>query len=208
MERQEIYPRARSYYRVIAPLFEKPKVAAYTLLVLSFFTISIFGIFAIRPTAATITQLIRRIDDQKTVLVRMEDKIGTLRVAQEAYRAILPDLDTILKGLPQNPELSPLVGKLTRVLREYNIELLILQFAPITLSVPKTSSSSAASAVPMEFTLTVRGSYDNMLAFISLLSQADRILSIESITISSAEGETITGDVVIATIQSETYVFR
>lgn len=204
MDAQGLYPRARFYYRTLVPLFEKPKVAAYTMLVLSFFTISFFGMFAIRPTLATIAQLRKQISDQQVVLSRMEEKITALVQAQQSYEAIKPDLDSIFEALPENPELGSLVGKLNRSLVANNMEVVILQFLPVTLSKPEVLSSEA---VPMGFTMALKAQYDDILTFVDFLSRTDRIISIDSIDI-SGEGQVFTGNLLTATIRGRAYVLR
>lgn len=181
MEPQSLYPRFRSYYKGLVPLFQKPKVAAYTMLTLSFFTMTIFGIFAIRPTLATIAQLRKKIVDQERVSEAMTAKITQLRQAEIAYQNIRPDLHAVFETLPESPKAAHLLGKLNRSLAQHNIRLTILQFSPFGLTTPESTAS--ASSV-MGFTLTAEASYSDILNFITLLSQADRILTIDTVNIS------------------------
>lgn len=196
------YPQLRSYYRNVTPLFQKPKLAAYTMLILSFFTIAIFGMFAIRPTLATIANLRKKIEDQKLVLARMQDKITQLRLAEVEYERIKPELDTIFASLPQTPATAPLLGKLNRLLIENKMNVTILQFSPIPLTPPKTSSPSARM---IGFTLSGKASYENTLAFIDLLSRIDRIISIDSVDIST-DGQNLEGDVLSIAIKGKSYL--
>lgn len=58
---------------------------AYLEILLSLGTISIFSIFALRPTVLTIAELIKQIDEKQTTLQRMDDKIQNLSKAQILY---------------------------------------------------------------------------------------------------------------------------
>lgn len=189
MELQPSYTRFRSYYRSLIPLFEKPKVAAYTMLVLSLFTIAIFGTFAIRPTLATIAQLKKRIDDQEVVYARMEKKIDTLRQAEVEYKNVASDLEAIFDALPSKPQSGALLGKLNRTLLEHDIDVTFLQFSSFELLGGQTASSSATA---LGFSLTGRATYENTLSFLDILYQMDRIVTVDSIDISKAQASTST----------------
>lgn len=206
METQTLYPKLRLYYRNVMPLFEKPKVAAYTMLVLSFFTMAIFGMFAIRPTLATIAQLKKRIADQKIVNEKMDDKIKQLRAAEVAYQNVRPDLDAIFESLPETPAPASLLGKLNRTLIENNIDIIILQISSMALTKPPVSSSQATV---IGFSLTGKASYDDILKFIDVLSRTDRILTIDSVDIvtESSAGQTLSlgSDVLTLAIRGKSY---
>lgn len=211
MQVQSFYPKARLYYRTVAPLFEKPKVLAYVLLALSFFTMAFFGIFAIRPTLSTIAELRKRITDQRSVDTRMGEKIEQLRSASVAYQNVKPHLDAIFEALPDKPQSAALLGKLNRTLLENNIDVTILQFSPIALRAAPVASSSANN---IGFTISGKASYDDALAFIDLLSRIDRIISIDAIDISptllpgqvSSPVRLVSSDILTITIRGQSYV--
>ena len=207
METHTFYPRLHSYYRNLVPLFEKPKAAAYTMLILSFFTMAIFGTFAIRPTLSTIAQLKKRIADQKIVNAKMDDKIIQLRLAETAYQNVQPNLDAIFASLPNNPAASSLLGKLNRILIENNIDIFILQIASISLTAPNVNPSDASI---IEFSLTGQAQYEDIVQFINLLARVDRIVTIDSITISPVEGgaaeRNFETDLLTVAVQGKSYV--
>lgn len=207
METGILYPRLRYYYRSLIPLFEKPKVAAYTMLVLSFFTVSIFGSFAIRPTLATIAQLRKSIEDQQILLNRMDDKITQLRVAQVEYNNILLDLSAIFEALPQKPQAASLLGKLNRILIENNIDISVLQISPIVLK--QSQMADVASSNTIAFTLTGKAPYSDILTLVDLLSRTDRVITIDAIdiaTIPTSTGTFTSAELLTFTIRGKSYV--
>lgn len=197
--------RIKIYYKTFVPLFEKPKVGAYTMFILSFFTIAIFGAFAIRPTLATIVQLKKRIEDNKVVNQKLENKINQLRLADKEYEQIQQDLDAVFETLPNKPETASLLGKLNRVLTENGIDVVILQFDPIDLTPPETASSSAAK---LTFTLSGKASYQDALKFINLLSNMDRIITIDVVDMqgSAAQADFSQAGTVTLTVKGKAYV--
>ena len=82
--------------------------------------------------------------------------------------------------------------------------MVILQFLPVLLSKPETTTSEAT---PMGFTMALKAKYEDILTFIDLLSRTDRIISIDSIDI-SGEGQAFTGNLLTVTLRGRAYVFR
>lgn len=194
MEPQGANIRFRRYYRTLVPLFKKRDVVAYTMAVLSFLAMSFFGAFAIRPTITTIIELRKHIEDQRQVNERITNKVQDLRRVQAEYTSLkVNGLNNILATLPSNPQAAALVGKLNRLVTDNAIDITILQFSLIPIastsaqSTNNTSSSTSSSqSIPLQFSLTAKGSYDNIVKFINTLAKMDRLITIDSVDISSS----------------------
>lgn len=204
MEPQISYLRVRRYYKTVLPLLKKPEVAAYTMLVLSFFTIAVFGAFAIRPTITTIVQLRKKIEDQTAVYNAMQNKVQQLRVAEVEYASLQSDLPTIFQALPKKPESATLLGKVNRALVDTSVDLVVLQFA----SFPISTESATSKDEQIQFTLTAKGSYNNILSLVSYLRNTDRIITLDTVDIAvpTSNGTTTTSsDLLTATIKGKAY---
>src|SRR3989304_278866 len=80
------YLRYKSYFlNVVGQYRERADIKAYIEILLSLATISIFAVFALRPTLLTIAELIKEIDTKKQTLIKMEDKIENLSSAHTLY---------------------------------------------------------------------------------------------------------------------------
>ncbi|OGM09529.1 hypothetical protein A2159_00040 [Candidatus Woesebacteria bacterium RBG_13_34_9] len=80
------YIRYKSYFlNLIGRYKERSDVKAYLEIILSLITISIFSVFALRPTLLTIGELIKEIESRKQILSQMNDKIKNLSQAQSLY---------------------------------------------------------------------------------------------------------------------------
>ena len=80
------YVRYRSYFLDIAGRYkERTDIRVYLEILLSLTTISIFSIFALRPTLLTIGGLIKDIEAKKATLVKMDEKMKNLSQAQNLY---------------------------------------------------------------------------------------------------------------------------
>lgn len=180
----KIHPRHLSrYYTVIEPLFTKPEFKAYTMIVLSLFTLSFFGYFAIRPTLSTITNLTKQIKDETLVDQKLQEKINALSEAQVEYEMIKPDLGVVSNALPGEANFPPFIKSLERLATESGTTMTQLSFRNINLSPPEATTS--AKEVPVGFTLTVSGEYPNLSDFIKRLATLERLTAIEKVGLST-----------------------
>jgi hypothetical protein len=98
------YLRYRAYFlNVMLKYREKPQVRAYLEILLSFVTISVFGVFAIKPTAVTIAQLLKEIEAKKAIVAQMEAKIGNLEEAQRVYTDNSEKIAILESAIPKRP---------------------------------------------------------------------------------------------------------
>lgn len=177
----KVYSR---YYKKIRPIFRKPKVKAYTMLVLSLFTMSFFGVFAIRPTLKTIVHLQKEIKDKKLVKKALEEKIVNLSLAKEEYRKIENDLSLISKALPREPQFSSLLKDLETLAQETGVTISAVRLEEIKLTEKNQISSKKISS-----SLNLSGSYPSCKDFLNRLLNSTRIYTISDFEVRSNSKE-------------------
>lgn len=105
---QQSYQIYRKYVRSLSLLYQKRQdVRAFTELLLSVSVISIFGIFAIKPTLVTLAQLNTDIAGKRDTIDKLDAKIQALTQAQSNFdtnQSLIKYVDT---AIPSNP--SPIV---------------------------------------------------------------------------------------------------
>lgn len=98
------YLRYKSYFlNVIGQYRERADVRAYIEILLSLVTISIFAVFALRPTLLTIAELIKEIETKRTTLTKMESKIQNLSSAQTLYDRERSRINILGTSIPDKP---------------------------------------------------------------------------------------------------------
>jgi hypothetical protein len=98
------YLRYKSYFlNVVGRYKERADVKAYAEILLSLATISIFAVFALRPTLLTIAGLIKEIDTKRQTLEKMQSKIDNLSSAQTLYDRERPKINILLTSIPDQP---------------------------------------------------------------------------------------------------------
>ena len=80
------YLRYKSYFMdVVGRYKERADIKAYLEILLSLASISVFSIFALRPTLLTIAELTKDIGSKRKVLATMNEKIQNLNAAQTLF---------------------------------------------------------------------------------------------------------------------------
>ena len=182
-------------YKDLIPLFKEEKTQNFTTLVLTLVAFSVFGLFAINPTIATIVNLKKQISDSKFILDKLEEKLINLQILQQKYSLLLnTDIPIIYNAIPQNPTVPLLAGQLQELIIENNLTINRLQFLQVELAVAKNATTLAIISTDngsFAFNLDVVGSPSNITNFISQLVNFDRIVTIDtlSITKDSKTGE-------------------
>lgn len=174
------------------PLLAKPKAQNYTAVIFSFLVISLFGLYAIRPTIQTILTLKREIQDKTEISQKMEEKIAALIEAQAAYSQIEQSLPIIDQALPDSPEAIPLLIQLRNLADATGVTLATVQLPPVPLVGREATPASKATTVaaagkeqPIEFSIGVSGPYTAIQAFLAGIMDMRRIVNISSIVVSS-----------------------
>lgn len=98
------YLRYKSYFlNVMGQYKERADVRAYLEILLSLITISVFAIFALRPTILTIAGLLKEIETKKETLAKMDEKISNLSRAQVLFDQEKQNVNLLLGSIPEGP---------------------------------------------------------------------------------------------------------
>lgn len=167
------------YYKDILPYLKIRKNQQYFAIILTLGASIFFALFAINPTLSTIAGLRREIEDSKFVELRLSQKINSLSSLSTEYIDIQDDIPFILDAIPDQPEVPTLIGQIQSVARSSNVVVSNLEVSKIGL----TNQNFATRSSSFTFELTGLSSYDNLQRFISNLINMQRVVSIESISI-------------------------
>lgn len=95
------YLRYKSYFlNVLGRYKERADIKVYMELLLSLATVSIFAVFALKPTILTIAGLIKEIETKRATLAKMEEKIQNLSKAQTLYDRERSRINLLLTAIP------------------------------------------------------------------------------------------------------------
>lgn len=171
-------------YLEIFPKLKEKNTQKFTTLVLTMVALIIFGFFAINPTLSTIALLKKELKDNQEVAEKLDQKIKNLSMLQQRYSAISDDLPKIFSSIPQTPDITTLIGQLQALSRQNNITITRLQTFEVEL--PKKGTNDYSE---FTFSLGIEGSYENLLNFMTDMSDFDRIITLDNIFIGKAAGK-------------------
>lgn len=171
-------PEAEKYLTALLPRLQEKRFQSFTTIAFSLFTLSFFGIFAIGPTLSTIADLKKQITDNQYVNEQLQQKITNLSNLQQSYRKIQPDIPVVFTAIPETPGVTELVGQLQTISQDSGVTLLNIQTLPVDISATSTVKYNSFT-----FAIDVSGSYDNVTTFLNTLTDFDRIVTIDALSL-------------------------
>lgn len=165
----------------LLPQLKDEKTQLYTMLAFTLAALSFFGIFAINPTLSTIAELRRKFEDLQFVNEKLVTKTQNLSLLQQKYQSMGGDMPYILNALPQTAEIPKFVAGVNKLLSETGLDVKSMQ----TYGVEITPNKKTAGNKPFSFLFSIEaeGSYDEMLKFTKDLSNMNRLVVIDSVSI-------------------------
>mgnify|MGYP001575752585 FL=1 len=185
-------PSTQRYAQNLNRYYRMSAVRVSLTLVLSLFVMAIFIVFALRPTIVTIVTLKKTIAESEKTLQQLSVKMTNLQKASvqfELLKPVLPMLNTTIHN--NGAEYSPLTTAIEILARQTGTQLKSESLGPTLLFsriISPFIPSKDQSVVELPFTARVIGSYPNVSAFLMKLLSMERIVVIESVTITREAG--------------------
>lgn len=176
------YYRFRNYYQHVNQTLSTKQSKAYIMAILSLFTMSFFGFFAVRPTVKTIIALQRQIDDNRKLDKSLSEKITTLVKAQSEYEVLKGGVYALEGLIPNGVELAGIIQELETIEKDSGASISALALSNINVSEKNTQESKQKTDInKVSFVLAVNGSYNDIYSFINKLLISGRFFTIENI---------------------------
>lgn len=188
------YFRYREYFLNILDLYKRrADLRAFVEIILSISTITIFLVFALKPTALTIISLVKEINEKRATLETLNQKINDLATAQTVYaknKNLIPSVDVAVSTKP-NPDVfsKQVIG----LAAKDSVNILGLSIEQVTLvgkATPKKTSADLkplpGSAHEMPVTINAQGDYPALLTFLGDLENLKIISKIDSVSFSTS----------------------
>lgn len=169
----------RRAYQQVSPLMQNKKAASYFTITLSLFSLSFFGLFAIKPTLTTAISLTKSVNDLRILNMEYEKKIGSIIQAQAEYERIRKKIPLIEAAIPANASFSKLAIQLERIADRTGTRILQVQIDPVSISTP-TKVNVLQS---FQFQVIVTGTYDQLTSYLSTMLQWRRVVIIQTISL-------------------------
>ena len=149
----------------------------------TFFLITFFLFFAIRPTALTISALVGEIKAKEKMVAEMKKKISNLVLAQDAFSQVQERYKVIDSALPDNPDYLQSMVQIISVGNESGVPIDKLNYDLSGIFGETTSSQLKTFSVP----ISRKTSFPLALDLIDKMVHNRRIIGLKSIRMSTAK---------------------
>jgi len=166
------------YYQQIRVWGRQPKVRVSGLISLTIFTVAFFLNMAILPTFKTIAGLKKEIKDQQEVEAKLTKKMVGLKTAEVNYAKVVNDLKLINQVLPEKEEFERLAWQIQWLANQQGLEINIGSFGEFNL----VGEANKSDQTELSMELTIKGSYQQIRAFLQNLTNIDRLITIKEIS--------------------------
>lgn len=177
--RSQIYSR---YFMYIKPIAKLPIVKTYGSTIFTLVIITIFILFAIKPTVETILVLQKKLIETTQVLDKVNKKANDLSLGKQNYDNLNPEIkNKISQAIPDTVELKSITLTLEQKARLHEASISALQIQPIIIDVKSKEAVGTISEV--DFTFNIEGSYQNLIATLQDLKTSSRLISINTLSL-------------------------
>jgi hypothetical protein len=201
------YLRYREFFLNVTNLYkQRADLRAFLEIILSISTVTIFLLFALKPTALTIISLLKEIREKRATVVALDKKVSDLEIASGVYSEnvnVIPDVKTAVSTFPEPDLISKQIQGLAA---KNSVSVLGLSIGQTTLIGKATQKKSSefkslpGDASEMPLSISVKGDYSNLNSFLKDFENLRIITKIDVLAINSSQTET--GQVLVAAINA------
>lgn len=195
------YQRYRSYFsHIVSQYKDRGDMMSYLEVMLSLVTISIFALFALRPTLVTIAELIREIDTNTQTISTMDEKIQNITRAQTLYDRERSKIMLFLNAIPTGVSPETIIRQVEGLSAKHNVVVSSATLGKASIvgsTIQQTEDKAAQLVLPksanndvsyVDLTITVSttlSDYPSLQGFLSDIESLRLPLAITQMTTST-----------------------
>ncbi len=192
------YLRYRDYFLNIINVYkQKPDVKMFLEILLSVGTISLFAIFAIKPTIITIIDLVNQLQSREQTLSQMNRKIDNIQTARALFNANQTTIALVPEAVPTDPSPDVFARQIEGLSKKNSANLLGVSIGDITLIGKSSQTVRQTDFAPLpegakevSFSISLEGDYTSLIAFMTSLQNLRRPVKVDVFNISSSKTKT------------------
>jgi hypothetical protein len=187
------YTRYKEFFLNITELYKKrADLRAFLEIILSLSTVIVLLLFALKPTVLTIIDLLQQIEEKQSTLSALTQKVADLQVAGNLLQRNQGFIPNINVAVPSRPNPNTLSEQALGLAAKNSASILGVSINQITLMGLDTGKGVPgikplpANAKEMSFSISVRGAFSNLAAFIRDFENLRMMTKIDSLGITSS----------------------
>ncbi|MDO8452343.1 MAG: type 4a pilus biogenesis protein PilO [bacterium] len=209
---RETYKTGSRYFKKLQETtLAKPQVRAGVEVLLSAILVSFFALFAIRPTINTIADLYSQIKVQKEIARQLDSKILALKTARQVWTQETSNLALLDQAMPVKASPIQFLQQVEGYTAKADVAIEAFTIDDIAITGEEVLKSSAIRGkVPntnsMKLSLTVRGSYEKLLAFLKDSEGLRRVIEVDTVTIGETKESKLSGELSLTITGATSYL--
>jgi len=191
------YVRYKELFLKLLIIYKKRNdIRMFLEILLSLITITVFSIFALKPTLLTISQLIKDNREKEETINKMEQKIKNIATAQNIYNQNIEKISLIEQAIPNTPTPENLLRQIEGIAYTNSVTVIGSSVNEVVLvgEEKKKKNKNKIKNLPknvstITFSVNLTGPYLSLYSFLFNLESSRRPLIIDNININSSKKE-------------------
>jgi Tfp pilus assembly protein PilO len=179
--------RRQQLTTILNQFYAQPIARVSFELLISVSVILFFAMFAIRPTLLTMSDLIKEIDDKRTLDKALSQKIAALGSAQSEYLTLQNRIEILDEAIPSRPALVDGLKVLEKIASDRGLAITALSVSDIPNEPTELPTFSRSERKSLIVTMTISGDYPTIRQFVEDLRNSRRMFIVESVTFSTGD---------------------
>ena len=145
---REQYSRYKGFFLNILALYKKrADLKMFLEVILSIITITIFSLFALKPTALTIIALVKEVQGKESLIEKLDQKISNLEKAREVFSQEQSAIPIIESAIPDSPSPDILVRQIEGLAAKNSVGILGISMGEVALIGNKAKEVSISISI-------------------------------------------------------------
>ncbi|MCL4366919.1 type 4a pilus biogenesis protein PilO [Patescibacteria group bacterium] len=175
--------RHSRYYTYIKPVVENRFAKSAAPFIFSLISISVFAVFAIRPTITTILSLQQEINSNQKILDQLNQKARNLSEGRQNYQKIPSDVQTKIRAyVPDSPQVPLFINNLQNAAANQG-SASALQIQPLTLIDLTNQNPANLQLDEIDFSYNAQGSFTQLLTIVDNIQKLSRLTRVDNVTL-------------------------
>ncbi len=201
------YYRYKEFFLNVLDLYKKkPDLRMFLETMLSLTTVIVFIIFALKPTAITIINLLKEIGEREDTISKLEIKLRNLTTAKANYQAESASIPIIESAIPNLPSPDDFAGQIQGLANRNLVKVLGISIGETVIvgeDEKKKNSRSDFEPLPvpardMPISISISGNYPSLISFLKDIENLRRPIRMDILGINSSKTES--GNTIVVVI--------
>lgn len=179
--------KKRELISILNSFYANPVARASTELFLTLGLVLFLGVFAIRPTIVTMSDLLKEIETKQKLDKDLTNKIAALQTAQTEYLNIEQSLPLLNSAIPEQPEIIQSAKLVEKIASDTQVVIKSLSISQLPDDIDPNLPFSLKAKQNLNIITSITGDYLSIRNFVETLRNSRKSFLVESIVFALEE---------------------